>query len=168
MNTAENGIWSGLLATGPMTLAMFALHNKLPNVEKSPLPPATLTSQFTSLFGLDQKLSQNPRENLTMLSHFGYGAACGLLYAFGFKKLHPHSALLKGTLFGLGVWASSYMGWIPAFGLRANAYQMPAKRNGLMILAHIIWGASIGLAEFEMRRFGNQMLDGHRKASQAE
>jgi len=37
-----------------------------------------------------------------------------------------------------------------------------------MILAHIIWGASIGLAEFEMRRFGNQMLDGHRKASQAE
>lgn len=168
MNTAQNGIWSGLLATGPMTLAMFALHRQLPSAQKSPLPPATLTSQITSLFGIDQRLKQNPRENMTMFSHFGYGATCGLLYALGFKKWMARSPFINGSLFGLGVWAASYMGWIPAFGLRANAYKMPVKRNGLMILAHLIWGVSLGIAENEMRRFGNQMLDGHRKAPQAE
>lgn len=167
MTTAQNGIWAGLLATGPMTLAMFALQRRLPSVEKSPLPPATLTSQITQQVGVDQKLSRDRREDLTMISHFGYGAACGLLYAFGFKKFH-NKPLLKGSAFGLGVWAASYLGWIPLFGLRANAYDMPARRNGLMILAHLIWGASLAYSENEMRRFGNQMLDGHRRAPSAE
>lgn len=168
MNTAQNGIWSGLLATGPMTLAMFALHRQLPRSEKSPLPPATLTSQVTSLLGLYQKLNKNPRESLTMISHFAYGAACGLLYAFGLKRYQRPQPVVKGCLFGLAVWAGSYMGWIPAFGLRSNAYNMSPRRNGLMVLAHLIWGASLGLAENEMRKFGDQMLEGHRKAPMAE
>lgn len=167
MNTAQNGIWAGLLATGPMTLAMFALQRQLPASQKSPLPPATLTSQITETVGIDQRLNLNRREDLTMISHFGYGAACGLLYALGLKKFKA-SPLLKGSLFGLGVWATSYMGWIPAFSLRANAYNMPAKRNGLMVLAHLVWGASLAFSENEMRKFGNQMLDGHRKAPLAE
>lgn len=167
MNTAQNGIWAGLLATGPMTLAMFALQRALPATQKSPLPPATLSSQITSKFGIDQLLNRSRREDLTLLSHFAYGAVCGLLYASGLKKFDA-PPLAKGALFGIGVWASSYMGWIPIFGLRANAYRMPANRNLLMIAAHLIWGASLAYSENEMRRFGNQLLDGHRKAPRAE
>ena len=67
-----------------------------------------------------------------------------------------------------GIWAVSYLGWIPVSGLRANAFKMPARRNGLMILAHLIWGVSIAFSEKEMRQSGDQMLDGHRKAREAE
>lgn len=168
MNTFQNGIWSGLLATGPMTLAMFRMQESLPKSEKSPLPPATLTSEITGAVGLDQKVPAQFRPDLTMASHFGYGATGGILYSFLSKRAPEASPLLKGSLFGMCVWAASYLGWIPAFGLRASAYKMPAKRNALMIMSHLIWGASLGLAEKEMRKFGNQMLDGHRKAPLAE
>jgi uncharacterized membrane protein YagU involved in acid resistance len=167
MNSAENGIWAGALATGPMTLAMFGLQRYLPTAEKSPLPPATLTSQITQTVGVDQSLAANQRADLTMVSHFGYGIVCGLIYAFGTRRFSS-SPVLKGSLFGFGVWAASYLGWIPAVGLRASAFKMPAKRNGLMILAHLVWGASLGFAENELRTSGHQMLDGHRKAPLAE
>jgi uncharacterized membrane protein YagU involved in acid resistance len=167
MNTAQNGIWAGLLATGPMTLGMFALQKRLPQGEKSPLPPATLTSQTMAQVGIDQKLGKNPRENLTMLAHFGYGAACGLLYALFSKKITSRP-LVKGSLFGIGVWAASYAGWLPMLGFRANAFNMPAKRNGLMVAAHLIWGACLAFAENEMQKFGDQMLNGRNKAPLAE
>lgn len=168
MNTFQNGIWSGLLATGPMTLAMFRMQESLPATEKSPLPPATLTSQITSVVGVDQKVSTKFRPDLTLLSHFSYGAAGGLLYSFLRREKVGGSPVLNGSLFGLGVWAASYMGWIPMFGLRASAYKMPVKRNALMVLSHLVWGASLGIAQNKLMKFGGQMLDGHRKAPRAE
>lgn len=167
MNTIQNGIWSGILATGPMTLAMFRMQESLPADEKSPLPPATLTSQITGLIGLDQKISSQHRPDLTMISHFAYGASAGILYSWLAKKTKTNS-LITGGAFGFGVWAASYFGWIPVFGLRASGLNMPPKRNALMLIAHLVWGASLSLAEKELRRHGQQMLDGHRKASHAE
>lgn len=168
MNTLQNGIWSGLLATGPMTLAMFRLQRELPESQKSPLPPATLTSQITGALGIDQKLPQTRRPDFTMASHFAYGAACGALFAWLNRGKQRTSPWISGSLFGLGVWSASYMGWIPLFGLRASAYKMPARRNALMIVSHLIWGASLAIAEKELRQSGQQMLDGHKKALRAE
>lgn len=167
MNLVQNGIWSGLLATGPMTLAMFRMQRALPEKEKSPLPPATLTSQITGAFGVDQHLPAQIRPDATMISHFAYGAACGVLYSW-LERKNQMAPLAKGSLFGIGVWAASYLGWIPVFGLRASGYKMPIRRNGLMLLAHLVWGASLGFAANEMKNFGNEMLDGHRKAPLAE
>ncbi len=167
MQTTQNGIWSGILATGPMTLAMFLLQKKLPETQKSPLPPATLTSQITAKLGIDQRLSTYRREDLTMLAHFGYGAAAGILFAFIQKKIRGGSVPM-GLAFGLGVWGTSYLGLTPLLKMRANAYDMPANRNTLMILAHLVWGLSLSTAEKNLRKSGNEMLDGHRKAVSAE
>lgn len=167
MHALTNGIWAGLLATGPMTLAMFRLHRSLPADEQSPLPPATITTDVMKPAISPRAVSPEARVNLTMANHFAYGAACGALYAFGPSRM-KRSPIATGALFGLGVWAGSYLGWLPAVGMRSNAFRMPAKRNALMILSHLVWGASLGFAENELRRRGSRILDGVRKAPNAE
>jgi putative membrane protein len=79
----------------------------------------------------------------TTVAHFGYGAMMGLLYAPFAKKL-PLPAIVKGLLFGLLVWAASYLGLLPLLGLSESAPTEPTGRNLLMIAAHLIWGASTG------------------------
>ncbi len=168
MERWQSGAWAGLIATGPMTMTLLSLQKKLPPSEKSPLPPATISTQITEpLIKPLRNLSSDRRADLTLLMHFGYGLACGLAYALAGKK-ESVFPLLKGSAFGLSVWAASYMGWIPVVGFRASAFKMPARRNALMIAAHLIWGASLGLVEKELRQYGNQSLDGHRKALRAE
>jgi putative membrane protein len=50
-----------------------------------------------------------------------------------------------GSLYGLLVWTASYLGWLPAVGILAPATRHPARRNALMIVAHLIWSATLGL-----------------------
>jgi hypothetical protein len=52
---------------------------------------------------------------------------------------------VKGMLFGLIVWASSYNGWVPAADLLPPATQTRAKRNSMMIFAHLVYGTIVSL-----------------------
>lgn len=48
-------------------------------------------------------------------------------------------------LFGLGVWAASYLGLLPAAGVRHSPrYDVPA-RTALILTSHLVWGAAAGL-----------------------
>jgi uncharacterized membrane protein YagU involved in acid resistance len=38
------------------------------------------------------------------------------------------------------------LGWVPAMRLMPPATRQPAARNFMMIVAHIIWGATLGSA----------------------
>jgi uncharacterized membrane protein YagU involved in acid resistance len=157
MNTLETGIWSGVFATSPMTMVLFGMQRRLPPEERSPLPPATLTKEISGV----------SHPEATLLSHLGYGMSCGVAYSL----LSPHvkaPPAVKGAAFGLAVWAGSYLGWTPAFRLRANAYNMPWKRNAMMIAAHVVWGAALGVSEEQLRHMGERALRGARKAPAAE
>jgi len=57
----------------------------------------------------------------------------------------------KGVGFGLLVWAGSYLGLLPAVGLHRPATRESARRNGMMIASHVVWGAVLG-AMVEMTR----------------
>lgn len=167
MQTVQNGIWSGIFATSAMTIGFLKSFKMLPEKEKSPLPPATLTTQILRRVGLDQKLTSEGRQNAALISHFGYGISCSLLYALlpaNFKK----APVLAGLGFGTAVWGLSYLGLIPSLGLRARASNMPANRNALMIATHLIWGGVLGYTESELRQSGHRVFDGHRKAPAAE
>ena len=48
------------------------------------------------------------------------------------------------------MWAASYLGWIPAAGLLKPATEHPARRNFMMIAAHLVWGAALALALKEL------------------
>ena len=140
------GALAGLAATAPMTLAMKLMHEQLPREEQYPLPPRQVTEGFAEKAGVSEHLDEEEREAATWASHFAYGAACGALYgALSGGRLDEHP-LAAGAGFGLAVWAGSYLGWLPAAGVISPATEHPARRNALMIAAHLVWGATAAAA----------------------
>jgi hypothetical protein len=131
------GSLAGLAATVPMTATMARLRQRLPGPERYELPPAELAAETG--------LPDSPAA--TMLAHFAYGALMGAL--FGLQRRRSPAV---GAAFGVGVWAASYLGWIPALGLLAPATRHPARRNALMLAAHLAWGSALasGLREIEL------------------
>lgn len=141
-NDLMMGAVAGLVATGPMTLSMAFMRRWLPWWQKAPLPPHQVTTNALTATGLE-RLDENYHQEATLVGHFGYGAVTGTLY----PVIHqlPLPTPVKSVLYGLGVWAVSYLGWIPAVGLLRPATERPMHRNLLMIVAHIVWGATTGL-----------------------
>ena len=159
MNWLSRGFWSGIMATGPMTLAMFRIHRELPNEDQRPLPPAFLSDRIGEAAHASQHMTHEQRSNFMMASHFGFGVASGSLYSALPIQL-KRRPVTAGVLYGLGVWSVSYLGWIPAFGLRPSASKTSAERNIMMILAHVVWGASLGYSDRELQSRSRQLLDG--------
>ena len=146
MNRILLGALAGLAATAPMTLAMKLMHEQLPREEQYPLPPRQVTEGMAEKAGVNEHLDEEGREAATWASHFAYGAACGALYgALSGEHVDGHP-VLAGVGFGVAVWAGSYLGWLPAAGIIAPATEHPARRNALMIAAHVVWGATTGVA----------------------
>jgi hypothetical protein len=128
-----------------MTAVMALLRQALPAHERYPLPPRRVTLGAAGAAGAPvEEMSEPQRQGLTALAHFGYGAGAGAVYA----ALAPHLTqrpVLGGVAFGLGVWAASYLGWLPALGLPASAPDETPRRNALMIAAHLVYGGALGL-----------------------
>lgn len=159
MNSILRGAWSGVMATSSMTLSLFRTHKALPWKEKSPLPPAIITDALQRKIGLFPNAKADVKEQATMVSHFGYGVVGGIAYAVIADKLPIHSPLLKGSLFGLSIWAASYYGLIPALDLKSEGEDMTSKRNLMMIAAHVVWGAALGYSEHELHDRSARLLD---------
>ncbi|GCE26379.1 membrane protein [Dictyobacter alpinus] len=136
------GAVAGGIATIPMTIFMLAAHRFLPAWQKDALPPEKITGEVADRTNMD--LNKPELLGATLTAHLGYGASMGSLYSTfaGKLKLPP---LLKGSLFGLGVWAASYMGWLPAGKFLAAGTNETSERNSLMIIAHLIWGGVTGV-----------------------
>jgi hypothetical protein len=130
------GCLSGLAASLPMTATMARLRLGLPEPDRFELPPAELAAEV----GLPD------RPAATLGAHFLYGGLMGALFG-----IQERRSPLAGASFGVAVWAASYLGWIPAAGLLAPATRHPARRNALMLVAHVVWGVSLaaGLREIE-------------------
>ena len=143
MNRTFTGMLSGFAATAPMTAAMFALHKLLPWFERYALPPRTVTLNLADTADERMAMSKPQRDIATTAAHFGYGAAAGGLYAAIEQRL-PGPPVAKGIGWGLIVWAGSYLVLLPALRLHRPATREPAGRNVMMILAHVVWGASLG------------------------
>lgn len=138
------GAIAGAIATIPMTLFMLAMQRLLPNWQKYALPPERITDQIAKRLGLKKHMDKQERVGVSLMSHFGYGASMGSFYSSLANRI-PLPAVLKGMLFGLLVWAGSYLGWLPAMNMPSSAPNEPPRRNLLMIGAHLIWGATTGL-----------------------
>lgn len=148
-----SGAIAGTVATLPMSWAMEVMHRLLPAGERDPLPPRQITERMSETVGLHDRLSDEQRLWLSLVAHLGYGAAAGVVYACGERHvaLRP---LVKGTGYGLIVWAGSYLGLIPALGIVRPVTQQPTRRNMLMIVAHLVWGSAVGIAVDGLREHG--------------
>lgn len=160
MKTVSRAFWSGLLATSHMTTFMMLAHRKLPERQRSPLPPAILAHQF-----LPPLAGSSARQNSSLVSHFFYGFVLAGVYSV-LPQSRGDSPLVRGAVYGLGVWAANYLLLLPAIGARSQAFTMPPARNGLMVFAHLLWGATLGGAYAQLRE--ESLLDGSVKRAGAE
>lgn len=137
------GAVAGFVATAPMSLSMVVGWRLLPRQEKYHLPPRLITERITKRMDVKQHIPERGLIGLTIFSHFAYGAVFGASYALFEDRIPLHSSL-KGGLAGLALWAGSYLGWLPAAGILAPATLHPWRRNLLMVVAHVIWGVTLG------------------------
>jgi putative membrane protein len=142
--TLIEGALAGLAATVPMTIAMDAMHDRLPAHERYPLPPAEIAERVAGEPVGGGALGQGQGAAAALALHFAVGAAAGAGYAPLAASLRPNP-LLGGVAYGLAVWSAGYLGILPSLGILAPATEHPARRNALMIAAHVIWGAALGL-----------------------
>lgn len=151
------GALAGLVASIPMALVMMGLNKILPSQKPSfwerfkALPPKQITRRVARRSGLGQITTSGQKwEGLTWLAHLGYGAATSSLYplvtsALPFPQNKPAANIARGMIFALSVWASSYLGWLPALNIQPPATKQPARRNAIVIASHLVWGSLIGL-----------------------
>jgi hypothetical protein len=144
LSNALRGAVAGFVATAPMTAVMLAIHRRLPIHQRYSTPPRQIAMEMAEVVGIKTELSEPQRQALTTASHFGYGSAMGAIYGAALSD-SPGSPAAKGLAFGAGVWAASYLGWLPAADSRAAADRQGAHRNTMMIAAHVIWGIGLGL-----------------------
>ena len=105
-------------------------HRSLPRREQYPLPPRQITMNAASLAGIADQMDEEVRLAATLAAHFGYGTAMGAVYGVARgHSAHPPS----GIVFGLSVWAGSYLGLLPACGLLNSATEHPIRRTALMV-----------------------------------
>src|SRR5947209_14345884 len=100
------GALAGLVATLPMTLFMLLIHQLLPKWQQYALPPEEITDELAERADLKKHMDKEQKVGAALVAHFGYGAAMGALYSI-FTNVIPLPAVMKGTLFGLVVWAGS-------------------------------------------------------------
>ena len=134
---------AGLVATAPMTAAMKLMHDQLPAPERYPLPPRAVTMRLAEEAGVKKHMGEPERKAATYAGHFAYGATVGALCAPVIAR-SPAPPIVSGAACGLAVWAASYLGWLPAAGILRPATEHPARRNALMITAHLVWGGVAG------------------------
>jgi uncharacterized membrane protein YagU involved in acid resistance len=127
-----------------MTLVMEAMHERLPGEPPRPLPPREVAEALAVKAGTHADMSERDFQNLTLMVHFGYGALTGAIFG-AVAPRHRSRSVAAGMLFGLGVWTASYLGWLPAFGVRHSPRYDPPTRTRLMIGSHLVWGGTTGL-----------------------
>jgi hypothetical protein len=155
-NAILAGALGGLAATLPMTLAMKLLQRLGDGRRRLPFPPHEVTMGVADRAGVrPHRLSARVRRTLTYTAHFGYGMAAGAAYPVLARRL-PWPGAAKGAAFGLGVWAGSYLGYLPALRLWGPPAEQATSRRAsrtslLLVAAHLVWGGTLGLVHDALR-----------------
>jgi putative membrane protein len=140
-----HGAIAGFAGTLPMTVFMLSTQRFLPKGQRYDLPPEIITKDITERAHIRQHMNKAQILAATTAAHFGYGAGMGMLYGILARRI-PFNSALKGILFSLVIWAVSYQMLLPVIGIKESAQGETMQRNLMMIVAHIIWGASTGVA----------------------
>ena len=71
----------------------------------------------------------------------GYGMTSGILYSL-LGRREP-SAVLDGTLLGVGVWAAGYLGWLPAADLMPPITEQEPEQVAVPLVQHLVFGVAV-------------------------
>lgn len=131
------GALAGIGGTVAMSVPMLAARR----IGVTPmLPPEVMVAKTTPL---EKGAGRNA---VVTVSHLGYGAVCGALVSLlpATRKSMARS-MATGAAAGLSIWAGSYAGWIPAFGLLPDPEGDHPGRRRTMIASHAVFGVATAL-----------------------
>ena len=105
-------------------------------------PPTAITRSALAGAGI-----QRPSASASVLApaaHLGFGAGAGAIFSLLRRLLPRLPGWLVGVAYGLGVWAVSYKGWIPALGILPPPERDRPGRPAVMVAAHVVYGLVLG------------------------
>lgn len=79
------------------------------------------------------------------IAHVAFGAAGGIGFALARRGLPWVDRPGAGIVYALGIWASAYLGWVPALRILPRADRDRPGRPAVMIVAHVVYGAALEL-----------------------
>jgi len=149
------GVYGGLLATVPMTIWMILANRFFPTPVPDPLPPEEITVNLAKKAKVESNLKPHQKKKkISLINHFLYGGIIASPFGLVPANLKREHAISSGISYGLLVWGSNYLGLLPKLELYPSAKNEPVRMNGIMIVAHIIWGGALGLISSRMVRKG--------------
>jgi uncharacterized membrane protein YagU involved in acid resistance len=142
--TVAAGSLAGLVATVPMTATMLFVSRFFTRSRQHLREPRHVTNVALYRTGLSQSDAVDDQQGAIQLAaHVAYGAAAGSIYP-AVERYIPLPEKYQGAAFGLGVYAASYVGWLPALDVLPPPQRRPAGRTAVLVAAHSVWGASLG------------------------
>jgi hypothetical protein len=135
------GAVAGTVATGAMSALMLALREQL-----GEQPPDAIVKSAADIVDADP--TESEADALATVLHVGFGASIGGAYAL-LPRVGP--PVVRGVATALAVYAVSYQGWLPALGILPPATRDRPARPAVMIAAHVVYGAVLGLVEERLR-----------------
>lgn len=143
IRAAINGSIAGAVATTTMT-AFMRLTQQTGLYQKE-LPPTKVTRAATKTLGIRHFVSSEEETLLTGIMHWAFGMVGGACFGIASKASDRMPARSGGLVFGLLVWAVSYMGWVPALGILPMPWNERGKHGLMPLFAHVIYGATLGM-----------------------
>jgi len=141
-SSAVRGIRTGTLATVAMSAVMLAAKRVGLTGE---LPPMTITDAAADKMPVGFRPPERDRGALASVMHFAFGGLAGGLYGILAKDVvRVVPGALLGILFASGIYAVSYLGWVPALSILPPAHRDRPGRVGTMLVAHWAYGALLG------------------------
>ncbi len=128
---------TGLAATAPMTGWMLTGQLVSRHGEQ---PPKRVVRTLGGRAGIPSRRRGLVTVLVTAAAHAGFGAACGALYGAVVSRSNP----MRGAAFGIGIWATSYAGWIPAMDIMPPPRKDAAGRAWTILTAHVVYGSCLG------------------------
>jgi hypothetical protein len=136
------GAAAGVLATGVMSGFMLAA-GRAGLIARQ--PPRRITERLLFRSGLLP--SRRTRRWASVAAHFGFGASAGAVFAAAVPARSSRLARAAlGTAYGALVWLVSYAGWLPAARLMPPPTRDRPARQAAMLVAHLIFGSTLGVA----------------------
>lgn len=131
-----------MVATVAMSALMLALRDKV-----GEQPPDAIVKRAAHEVGAAP--TEREADAAASALHVAFGASVGGAYALLPRAGPP---VVRGVATALGVYAVSYQGWIPALGILPPATEDRPGRPAVMVAAHVLYGAVLGMLEERFRR----------------
>lgn len=145
--TLVRGGGAGAVATVAMSALMLAA-GRAGLVGRQP-PEAITRTAARRVTGVEPR--GTTADLLSSASHLGFGVSSGAVYA-ALPAAHRVPPPVRGAAFGVGVWAVSYLGWVPrGLGALPSAEDDRNDRVAVMVLAHVVYGAVLGALDARWR-----------------